>query len=142
VVILRFRGKPDIGSTLIDILETYSVSLDQVGSKLMVVTDSDRIIEQLDRTGAIKQIGNENVYRGGTRLLGTVIKASSDAQDWVTAQLNRDDTPIEETPIDNLTMGDLPTDARLVIPGDDEQADHAEDSADSKDEETRDSDET
>jgi SulP family sulfate permease len=142
VVILRFRGKPDIGSTLIDVLETYSVSLDQVGSKLMIVTDSDRIINQLDRTGAIEQIGDENVYRGGTRLLGTVIQASSDAQDWVTTQLGRDDTPIEETPIDDLTMGDLPTDARLAIPGADKQAHQAEDAADSEDEETSDSDET
>jgi SulP family sulfate permease len=142
VVILRFRGKPDIGSTLIDILETYSVSLDQVGSKLMIVTDSDRIINQLDRTGAIEQIGNENVYRGGTRLLGTVIQASSDAQDWVTTQLGRDDTGIEETPIDNLTMGDLPTDATLAMPGGHEQADRTDDTADGEDQGTSDSDET
>jgi SulP family sulfate permease len=142
VVILRFRGKPDIGSTLLDILETYSVSLDQVGSKLMIVTDSDRIINQLDRTGAIEQIGNENVYRGGTRLLGTVIQASSDAQDWVTTQLGRDDTGIEETPIDNLTMGDLPTDATLAMPGGHEQADRTDDAADGEDQGTSDSDET
>ena len=77
-----------------------------------------------------------------TRLLGTVIRASSDAQDWVTAQLNRDDTPIEETPIDNLTMGDLPTNATLTIPGDHEQADRTDDATDSKDQGPSDSDET
>jgi SulP family sulfate permease len=118
VVILRFRGKPDVGSTLIEILESYAVSLEHVGSKLMIVTDSDHIVEQLERTGATEQIGKDNLYRGGTRLLGTVIKASTDAQDWVAEQLDRGDSPLEETPIDELTMRDLPTDATLAI-GDD-----------------------
>lgn len=115
VVILRLRGKPDIGSTLIGILVDYAVSLEDVGSKLMIVTDSDRVIEQLERTGATETIGDDDLYRGGTRLLGTVIEASSDAQDWVVAQLGREDTPIGETPIDDLTMGDLPTDATMIV---------------------------
>ncbi len=122
VVILRLRGKPDVGSTLIDVLTAYAVSLDQVGSKFMIVTDSDRIVQQLEQSGASEQIGEENLYRGGTRLLGTVIQASSDAQDWVAAQLDRDDTPISDTPISNTTMGDLPTDATLALPSDDEDA--------------------
>lgn len=119
VVILRLRGKPDVGSTLIDILATYDESLEAVDSKLMIVTDSERVLDQLRRSGALRQIGEENVYRGGTRLFGTVIEASSDAQDWVTAKLDRDDVAIEDTPIDRVTMGDLPSDATMAI-------DHAE----------------
>jgi SulP family sulfate permease len=120
-VIIRLRGKPDVGSTLIGILDSYAASLVQVGSKLMMVTDSDRILQQLERTGVAEQIGDENLYRGGTRLLGTVIQASSDAQDWVAARMTDDDTPIEGSPIDKLTMGDLPTDATLAV--DDEAVD-------------------
>jgi SulP family sulfate permease len=139
VVILRLRGKPDIGSTLIGILVDYAVSLEDVGSKLMIVTDSDRVIEQLERTGAAETIGEDDLYRGGTRLLGAVIQASSDAQDWVAAQLDRDDTPIEETPIDDLTMGDLPTDATMII-GDVGHGDGRE-AADEDDETTEETDE-
>jgi SulP family sulfate permease len=115
VVILRFRGKPDIGSTLIGILEDYAGLLQQVGSKLMIVTDSERILDQLDRTGAADQIGPENLYQGGTRLLGTVIQAASDGQDWVEAHLADRDMPIEDSPIDRLTMGDLPADATMAV---------------------------
>ena len=96
VVILRFRGKPDVGSTLIDILRTYSVALNEVGSKLVIVTDSDRIVEQLERTGVTRVIGAENVYRSGKRLLGTVIEASKDAQDWVDG-LDPGDEPGDRT---------------------------------------------
>ncbi len=120
VVVLRFRGKPDVGSTLIDILGDYADSLHAVGSRLMIVTDSDLIIEQLERTGAVRKIGEDGLYRGGTRLLGTVIQAASDAQDWVVEQLDRDDLAVEETPIDRLTMGDLATDATMAITDRDE----------------------
>ena len=85
VVILRFRGKPDVGATLIDVLERYNTSLDDVGSKLVIVTDSERILEQMRRTGLADQIGQEDLYKGGTRLLATVISANRDAQDWVSA---------------------------------------------------------
>jgi SulP family sulfate permease len=115
VVILRFRGKPDVGSTLIGILADYADSLRQVGSKLMIVTDSERIIDQLDRTGVAEKIGPENLYQGGTRLLGTVIQAASDGKDWVTAHLADRDIPLEDSPIDRLTMGDLPTDATMAV---------------------------
>ena len=81
----------------------------------MIVTDSDRVIDQLEQYGATEKIGPDDIYRGGTRLLGTVIEAASDAEDWVTAQLDRDDASIEGSPIDRLTMGDLPTDATMSV---------------------------
>ena len=134
VVILRFRGKPDVGSTLIDILTTYAESLDEVGSKLMIVTDSDRIVDQLERTGATEHIAADDIYPASKVLLAGVIQAASDAQDWVTAQLDRDDTPIEETPIADVTIGDLATDATFTF------ADESSDSPDASDSEPADGD--
>lgn len=111
VVILRFRGRPDVGSTLIGVLTAYAASLREVGSKLMIVTDSDRIIDQLERTGATARIGEEDVYPAGTVLLAAVIEAANDAQDWVAAQLDDQHTPTEETPVAAVTIGDLAIDS-------------------------------
>ncbi|MDH3679575.1 MAG: SulP family inorganic anion transporter [Acidimicrobiia bacterium] len=83
VVVVRFRGKPDVGSTLIDVLERYARSLNEVGSKLVIVTNSDRIIDQLEATGAAKVIGRENIYRGGAWLSETVVRASREGWQWV-----------------------------------------------------------
>ncbi|MEL7206650.1 MAG: SulP family inorganic anion transporter, partial [Actinomycetota bacterium] len=83
VVILRFRGKPDVGATLLTILGDYATALDEVGSKLVLVTDSDRIIDQLVRTGLADTIGEEDLYRGSTRLLETVRRATAEAEAWV-----------------------------------------------------------
>ncbi|MGI9616302.1 MAG: SulP family inorganic anion transporter [Acidimicrobiales bacterium] len=96
VVILRLRGKPDVGSTLIDVLVGYSEALAAEGSKLMIVTDNERIIDQLDRTGALDMIGEANVYRGTTRMFGTLTKALHDAEDWVAAQVDADGATTDE----------------------------------------------
>jgi SulP family sulfate permease len=111
VVILRFRGKPEVGSTLIDVLKRYSVSLDEVGSKLMIVTDSERIIDQFDRTGATAQLGEENLYRGGIRLMATVIRATGDAQQWVEEAAGDGHTSLDRGPtIADLTLEATPDD--------------------------------
>jgi SulP family sulfate permease len=85
VVILRFRGKPDVGVTLLEVLARYSTSLEEAGSKLMIVTDSDRIIDQLEQFGLIENIGTEDLYRGTRRLTETVRRATADAEEWVAA---------------------------------------------------------
>ena len=91
VVILRFRGKPDVGSTLIEVLERYARSLHEVGSKLVIVTNTDRILEQLEATGAAAVIGRENLYRSDAWLSETVIRASRDGWSWVEEQRTRSD---------------------------------------------------
>jgi SulP family sulfate permease len=101
VVILRLRGKPDVGSTVIELLERYAASLNAVGSKLMIVTDSEHILDQFERTGTSDQIGAQNIYRGGTRLMATVIRAAGDAQAWVAAQAD------DDAQVGGRTLGDV-----------------------------------
>lgn len=86
VVIVRLRGKSDVGSTLIDVLERYAQSLREVDSKLMIVTDSDRIRTQLEITGAAKTIGKANIYASTEWLTATVRRAADDANAWIAAQ--------------------------------------------------------
>ncbi len=91
VVIIRLRGKSDVGLTFIDVLEDYAESLNAVGSKLMVVTDGERILEQLKATGAADIIGQDNIYRATEWLTETVTKATQDAQAWVGEREERTD---------------------------------------------------
>ena len=51
VVIVRLRGRTDLGTTFMDVLLRYAQSLAAVGSKLVVVSTNERIDEQLGVTG-------------------------------------------------------------------------------------------
>lgn len=86
VVILRMRGKDEVGSTLIEVLKRYAKALAAVDSRLVLVTDSKTVLLQLERTGATEVIGEDNIYRG-SEVLGRAFKrAYADAQAWVDAQ--------------------------------------------------------
>ena len=51
VVILRLRGRTDLGTTFMDVLRRYAQALTAAGSKLVIVSASERIQEQLRVTG-------------------------------------------------------------------------------------------
>lgn len=83
VVILRVRGIDEAGATLLDVLETYAESLTEAGCRLMIVTDNERVIGQLEASGLTGLIGSDNVYRG-TAVLGEALReAYDDAYRWV-----------------------------------------------------------
>jgi SulP family sulfate permease len=85
VVILRLRGRTDLGTTFMDVLLRYAQSLAAAGSKLMVVSTNERIDEQLGVTGIIAVIGTENVYAGDHRVGAAIRRAYDDAVVWVAA---------------------------------------------------------
>ena len=82
-MILRLRGRSDLGTTFMDVLHRYAESLAGVGSKLMIVSANDRIIEQLAVTGITDIIGADGVYPGDERVGATLRRAHADAQAWV-----------------------------------------------------------
>jgi len=88
VVLLRLRGRSDLGSTFMDVLDRYAQSLAAVGSKLVIVSAGERIQEQLRATGITELIGAENIYTGDERIGATLKRAHTDAQAWV--ETNRD----------------------------------------------------
>lgn len=83
VVILRARGADEMGATLSDVLGRYATSLRAVGSRFVLVTDNPLIRRQLDATGTMDLIGEENVYLGTAWLGETVRRAHDEALDWV-----------------------------------------------------------
>ena len=62
IVILRLRGKEDVGSTFIRILGRYHDSLLSVGGQLLLCGVGERVLTQLDRTGMVERLGAENVF--------------------------------------------------------------------------------
>ena len=85
VVILRLRGRSDLGTTFMDVLYRYAVALAAVGGKLVIVSASERIIEQLTVTGITDVIGADSVYPGDERVGATVKRAWADAEEWIEA---------------------------------------------------------
>jgi SulP family sulfate permease len=83
VVILRLRGRSDLGTTFMDVLHRYTHSLQAVGSKLVIVSADERIIEQLRVTGVADTLGDENLYPGDERVGAAVRRAVADAHLWV-----------------------------------------------------------
>lgn len=86
VVILRLRGRTDLGTTFMDVLHRYALALQAVGSKLAVVTAGERVQDQLTVAGITDAIGTENVYTGDERLGAAVRRAYDDAVRWVDEQ--------------------------------------------------------
>ena len=85
VVIIRFRGRTDLGSTLTETLARYAEALRAANSKVMIVTDSSRVLGQLKATGVTPIIGEDNIYESDEWLGATARRANSDALDWISA---------------------------------------------------------
>lgn len=87
VVILRLRGRSDLGSTFMDVLLRYVRALAAVDSQLKIVSANERIIEQLEVTGIAAAIGVDNVYPSDDRVGAAMERATADATAWVEAHL-------------------------------------------------------
>ncbi len=90
VVIVRLRGRSDLGTTFMDVLSRYAVNLSDVGSKLMLVSTNEQIDEQLAVAGILDLVGHDNVYRGDARVGAAVMRANADAMAWVEAHRHLD----------------------------------------------------
>ena len=85
-VILRLRGRTDLGTTFMELLGRYSQALTAVSSKLVIVSASERIQDQLRMTGVTDMIGPDNIYPTDERVGATLKRAYDDAQRWIRDQ--------------------------------------------------------
>jgi SulP family sulfate permease len=83
VVIVRLRGRTDLGTTFMDVLHRYAQALTATGSKLVIVSASDRIQEQLRVTGVSDVVAAEDIYAGDERVGATLKRAYADAVTWI-----------------------------------------------------------
>jgi len=83
VVILRLRGRTDLGTTFMDVLHRYAQTLSATGSKLVIVSANQRIQEQLRVTGVTDVLAPEDIYTGDERVGATLKRAYADATTWI-----------------------------------------------------------
>ncbi|MFF5792490.1 SulP family inorganic anion transporter [Paeniglutamicibacter sp. NPDC012692] len=79
-VVIRLRGKDELGSTFIKTLEQYARSLESAGAVLMLAGVSSKVYDQLVATGAITRIGAEHVFIATDRI-GDSLQQAMDAVD-------------------------------------------------------------
>ena len=79
VVILRLRGRSDLGSTFMEVLLKYATALRDQDSDLMVVSEDENMHEQLVVGGVTSVAGEENIYTSDEWLGHTVKRAYHDA---------------------------------------------------------------
>lgn len=68
VVILRLRGKEDLGSTCIRTITGYHDSLQAVGAHLILVSVGERVLTELRNTGAMDHLGEDTVFAPAARM--------------------------------------------------------------------------
>ena len=86
VLILRLRGRSDLGTTFMQTLARRAVALEAVDSKLVIVSASERIQEQLEATGVLDTIGRQNMYGTDERVGASLRQAHLDAVEWIEEQ--------------------------------------------------------
>ena len=83
VVILRLRGRTDLGSTFMEVLLRYADELNAVGSKLVLVSADDSLDNQLDASGVRDVVGDDNIYEADLWVGATLKRAYVDAEQWI-----------------------------------------------------------
>jgi SulP family sulfate permease len=83
VVILRLRGRTQIGSTLIKVLERYAQQLQANGGKLMLAGVGEQVREQLRKTETFETIPEDDIFMATDTLGGATVKALAAAEKWL-----------------------------------------------------------
>ncbi|GMQ93389.1 MAG: SulP family inorganic anion transporter [Acidimicrobiia bacterium] len=82
-VILRLRGRTDLGSTFMDVLRRYAEALSAADSKLVIISADRRIHEQLAVARVTAAVGTENIYTSDEWVSATLKRAHADAVEWI-----------------------------------------------------------
>ncbi len=83
VVALLLRGKLEISSTFMGVLQRYTKALHARGCRLMLVGVEESAYAQLAKTGVLQLIGQENVFRAQPQIGAALNAAIAAAQPWL-----------------------------------------------------------
>jgi len=87
VVILHLRGRTDLGSTLLEVLDRYSEELQAHQSKLMLAEISSFSKGVIEQTGQIRNYGRDNVFEATDVVGESMVEAYHAAEKWVAGNL-------------------------------------------------------
>ena len=82
VVILRLRGRTDLGSTFMDVLRRYALELESAESKLVIVSADERLHDQLVVAKVTDVVDASDVYTSDEWIGATVKRAYADSVAW------------------------------------------------------------
>ncbi len=83
VVIFILRGHPEVGSTFLGVVRRYATALQANGGHLMLAGVGPRLLDQLDKTGTLTLIGEENVYVEQAQIGKALNEALMAAKAWL-----------------------------------------------------------
>jgi SulP family sulfate permease len=83
VVILRLRGRSDLGSTFIGMLMRYDRQLAANGGRLMLAGVEPALREQLERTGVVEALGEHSIFAAQRELTASLDDARAEAETWL-----------------------------------------------------------
>ena len=83
VVAINLRGKSEIGSTFVTVLQRYCQTLRDHDSRLMLVGVDPVVRDQLAKTGVLKLVGEENIFLATPQLGAALNRAVAVAEAWL-----------------------------------------------------------
>jgi SulP family sulfate permease len=83
VVVLRLRGRADVGSTFLELIRRYSAQIAEGGGYLALVGIGPALLDQLERTGAADAVGRDHIYPAQPALMASLDEAVTDAEAWL-----------------------------------------------------------
>lgn len=83
VVAINLRGKTEVGSTFVTVLQRYAQALRAHDGRLMLVGVDANVRDQLARTGVLRSIGEENVFVATPQLGEALNRAIASAHAWL-----------------------------------------------------------
>jgi SulP family sulfate permease len=96
VALVNMRGRQEVGSTLLDILERYGEELRSHDSRLMLVAVHPDVKAQLEQTGQIERLGDGNVFVRTADIGESIVVAYDQANQWIAEVSRRDPDVIPE----------------------------------------------
>jgi SulP family sulfate permease len=89
VVVLRLRGRADVGSTFLELIRRYSAQVAEGGGYLALVGIGPALLDQLERTGAADAVGRDHIYPAQPALMASLDAAVTDAEAWLASRADR-----------------------------------------------------
>jgi SulP family sulfate permease len=86
VVVLRLRGRRNLGATLIDVLARYADALHAAGGRLYLSGVGPEAHDQIVRTGKLRLTGPVRAYQVTPVLGDSTREARADAEAWLVSQ--------------------------------------------------------
>ena len=82
-VILVLRGRKELGSTFLGVVDRYNKILKANDSKLLLAGVSMEVRRQLVHSGLLQEIGRENIYMASELYGESILEANEAGKKWI-----------------------------------------------------------